>query len=192
VLFGRRKPLHEQLAEAGGVVLDAGATAQAGVDPEHFGRPGPHGDTGVHGVPRPRRWDAVATAEAPGLPADAVHFVAVKDGTLVVDEEVSDGALAPLVDAIEESLAPPYRAEAVRRHGDVWAVAGRRIEVVELPGFEGDELELAVRGPERSLNVDGERAFGRVPALECLTNGDAVVRGSRIDGELWEIRVDRH
>lgn len=189
--FRRRRPLHEQLAAAGGVTLDADATGSAGVDPEHFGRTGPHGETGVHGVPRPRRWDAVEAAEAPGLPGDAVHFVALADGTLVVEEEVPDGALGPLADAIEESLAPPYRAEAVRRDGDVWAVAGRRIEVVALPGVEGDELEVTARGQERSLRVDGERAFGQVRALERLTDGDAVVRGSRIDGELWEIKVDR-
>jgi hypothetical protein len=191
VLFRRRRPLHERLAEAGGIVIDPEAGRLPGFAPDPFARTTPLGETGVHGVPRARRWDAVATAEAPALPGDAVHFVAVADGTLVVDEEVPDGALGPLADAVEESLAPPYRAEGVRRDAVVWAVAARRIEVVDLPGLDGDEVEVTVRGFDRSVRVDGERVFGLVPALERLLDGDAVVRGTRIDGGLWEIRVDR-
>ena len=50
--------------------------------------PGPHwGVTGIHGVARPRRWDAVASAEGPGLAGDEVHFVALPNGDLVVDED---------------------------------------------------------------------------------------------------------
>jgi hypothetical protein len=196
VLFRRRRPLHEQLAEAGGVLLDAQLGGPVGLTHDPFGGPTPLGatplgETGVHGVPRARRWDAVGTTEAPALRGDAVHFVALADGTLVVDEDVPDGALGPLADAIEASLTPPYRAEAVRREGTVWAVAARRIEVVELPGVEGEELEVTVRGLERSLVVDGERSFGLIPALEQLAEHDAVVRGVRIDEALWEIKVDR-
>jgi hypothetical protein len=190
VLFRRRKPLHERLAEAGGVLLDSQAGGWLGQPPDPFGRPSPLGETGIHGVPRARQWDAVGTAEAPELRGDVVHFVALPDGTLVVDEDVPDGALGPLADAIEAIVAPPYRAEAVRREEPVWAVAARRIEVVELPGLDGEELEVAVRGEERSLVVDGRRTFGLVPALERLAQGDAVVRGQRIDGDLWEIKVD--
>jgi hypothetical protein len=191
VLFRRRRPLHEQLAEEGGLVLDAGAEPPLGLIPDPFGHATPLGETGVHGVPRARRWDAVGTAEAPTLHGDAIHFVALTDGALVVEEEVPDGALEPLADAIEASLAPPYRAEAVRKEGTVWAVAARRIRVVELPGVDGDELEVTMRGLERSSVVDGERRFGLVPALEGLAEGDSVVRGVRIDEELWEIKVDR-
>jgi len=191
VLFRRRRPLHVRLAEAGGVVLDPEAGTLHGIAPDPFARTTPVGETGVHGVPRARRWDAVATAEAPALPGETVHFVALRDGTLVVDEEVPDGALGPLADAVEESLAPPYRAEGVRRDAEFWAVAARRIEVLELPGVDGDELEVTIRGMERSVRVDGERVFGLVPAVERLVDGDAVVRGTRIDGSLWEVKVDR-
>ena len=65
--------------------------------------------------PRARRWDTVATAEAPALKGDTVHFVSLADGTLVVDEDEPDGALASLADAVEQAIPPPYRAEAVRR-----------------------------------------------------------------------------
>ena len=172
-------------------MLDGGAEPPLGLMPDPFGHATRLGETGVHGVPRARRWDAVGTADAPALHGDAIHFVALADGALVVEEEVPDGALEPLADAVEASLPPPYRAEAVRREGTVWAVAARRIRVVELPGVDGDELEVTVRGLERSSVVDGERSFGLVPALEGIAEGDSVVRGVRIDGELWEIKVDR-
>jgi hypothetical protein len=181
VPFRRRKPLHERLAEAGGLV------APPVLDP--FARPALL-EAGIHGVSRARQWDTVATAEAPGLRGDAVHFVALPDGTIVVDEEEPDGSLAPLADAVEGAIEPPYRAEAVRRGEQIWAVAARRVRIVELPGVVGDELELTVRGYDRALSIDGERTFGGLPALEELIQGDAVARGQRIDDELWEIRLD--
>src|SRR5205814_9050108 len=103
-------------------------------------------------------------------------------GDLVV-ENGPDG-LAQLATALERELSPPYRAEAVRRDDGLWAVAGRRIEVVEVPGLRGEEVELSTHGGERTLLVDGERAFGGVPALE---RPEHVVRARRIDGELWEV-----
>ena len=30
-----------------------------------------------------------------------------------------------------------------------------------------------------------------MPELEALAQGDAVIRAARLDGELWEVRVDR-
>jgi hypothetical protein len=182
VLFRRRKPLHERLAEAGGL-----AAAPVVLDP--FARPALL-EAGIHGVSRARQWDTVATAEAPGLRGEAVHFVALPDGTLVVDEDEPDGSLAPLADAVEGAIEPPYRAEAVRRGDQIWAVAARRVRVVELPDVAGDELELTVRGYDRSLSIDGQRTFGGLPALEELINGDAVARAERIDGEFWEVRLD--
>ena len=158
--------------------------------PDMFGRPSPFGEPGVHGVPRARQWDAFATVEAAAIRGDAVHFVALPDGSLVVEEDEPDGSLAPLADAVEETIASPYRAEAVRQDAAVWAVAARRIEVAELPGLAGDELELTVRGQERSLLLDGDRVFGLVPSLERLVQSDSVIRGERIDGDLWEIRMD--
>jgi hypothetical protein len=62
--------------------------------------------------------------------------------------------------------------------------------VVELPEPGGDEVELVLRGGEKTLTVDGLHAFGTLPELEALAEGDAVIRASRIDGTLWEVRVD--
>jgi hypothetical protein len=179
-IFRRSKPLHERLAELGGLV-----------DAPTAGRPawtGVIGETGIHGVPRERQYDAVVAAEAPDVEGDEARFVALQDGTLVVEE--GEGELAPLADAIEQEVMRPYRAVAVRRGAAQWAVAGKALRVVELPEPGGDEVELALRGEERTLVVDGGREFGTIPALEALAGGDAVIRASRLDGNLWEVRVD--
>ena len=178
----RDKPLHERLAERAD--LDLGG--RSSVDPERrapsrlaglmhgladgflsappdeFGRPSPFGEVALHGVARPRAWDVVASAEA-ALPGDEVHFTALPDGTLVVEEDVPDGALNPLADAIEASIGPPYAAEGVRRGENVWAVGAKRIQVRAFPGREGDELELVEDG--------------------------RVIIGRRLDGDLFQIEV---
>jgi hypothetical protein len=180
VIF-RREPLHKKLARE--AELDQAETASP-VDV------GPHwGATGIHGVPRPRRWDAVASAEAPGLSGDELHFVALPGGDLLVDEDEPADTLGPLADAIEQTIEPPYRAEAIRQGDDVWAVAAGRVEVAEFEA-DGDEIELVVNQDGRSLTVDGARTFGSVPELEDLgsRDGDAyVVRAKRLDGDLWEV-----
>jgi hypothetical protein len=175
----RRKPLHERLAEEGGLVEPAAGPLFTGVIPE----------TGIHGVPRERQYDAVVTAEAPDVQGGSVVFVALEDGSLLVEE--GEGDLTPLADAIETEVARPYRASAVHRGESRWAVAGHRLRVLELPEPGGDEVELAVRHDEKTLVVDGNRSFGTLPELEALADGDAVIRASRLDGDLWEVRVDR-
>jgi hypothetical protein len=179
-LFRRSKPLHERLAEEGGLVEPS---------PPRPLFTGVIGETGIHGVPRAREYDAVVTADAPDVEGDNVRFVALEDGTLVIED--GDGDLTPLADAIEQEVKRPYRATAVRRGETQWAVAGRSLRVVELPEPGGEEVELAIRGEERTLVVDGNRAFGTLPELEALAQGDAVIRAARIDGSLWEVRLDR-
>ena len=182
----RREPIHKKLAR------------QAGLDKETQGEPepldpGPHwGATGIHGVPRPRRWDVVASAEAPGLTGDEVHFVATPNGDLVVEEDAPPDTLSTLAEAVEEALPPPYRAEAVRREGDLWAVAARSVEVAELDAA-GDDIELIVNEDGRTLTVDGQREFGSVPALERLGEREGssfVARARRLDDRLWEVEVN--
>jgi hypothetical protein len=152
----------------------------------------PRGEPGIHGVPRQRRWDAVATAEAPLLRGDAVHFVSLPDRTLVVEENEPDGGVSPLADAVDGALSPPYRAEAVRKSASSWAVAASRIQVAELTGLSGDEAELAVTRQGRTLRVDGRTTLGRVPALEAIGQSQSteyVVRAQRLDGDLWEVEA---
>ena len=134
----------------------------------------------------------MVAAEAPGVRGDRVEFAALPDGTLVVDGEQGDANLGALAEALETKLDPPYRAEGVRQNDDVWAVAGRRMEVLTLAA-EGEEIELTEHGGERALFVDGAKVFGRIPQLEAVGRrlGDAyVVRARRIDGDLWEVQAD--
>jgi hypothetical protein len=180
VIF-RREPLHKKLAREARLEQ---------TEPAPFIDPGPHwGNAGIHGVPRPRRWDAVASADASGLSGDEVHFVALPNGDLVVDEDEPPDTLAPLADAVEQTIQPPYRAEAVRQGDDVWAVAARRVEVAEFEA-DGEEIELVSNEGTLTLTVDGERPFGTIPELERLgaSQGDSyVVRARRLDGNLWEV-----
>jgi hypothetical protein len=173
VPFWRRKSLHERLAEEGGLV-ERPEPARPSWD-----------QAGIHGMSRPRRWDAVVTVEAPGIDGNERDFVLLADGTLIGEE--SD---TPLAEAV--GLEPPFRAQAVRRGGDLWAVAANRMTVVQLdvdPG--GDTIDLAVREGERTVLVDGARSFGGIRALEQLLGGDGVVHAERLDETLWDVTVAR-
>jgi len=193
-LFGRKQPLHRALADEAGLSLGDGAVRAPGPSAAPPGWDGEQrGEPGIHGVPRARRWDAVVTAEAPALRGDVVHFVALEDRTLVVEEDEPDDALTPLADAIETRLAPPYRAEAVRRDGALWGVAGRRVTVVSEPGLAGEEAELILRSSGWALTVDGRNRLAHVPALEAAGRAggsdEAVVRASRLVDDLWEVEM---
>jgi hypothetical protein len=174
----RRKPLHQRLAEEGGLVEPSTQPLFTGVIPE----------TGIHGVPRERQYDAVVTAEAPDVEGSSARFVGLKDGSLLVEE--GDGDLSALAEAIEQEVTAPYRATAIRRGNTQWAVAAHGLRVIELPEPGGDEIEVVVQGDERTLVIDGNRSFGTLPELEALAEGDSVVRAARLDGSLWEVRVD--
>jgi hypothetical protein len=174
----RRKPLHQRLAEEGGLVEGSTVPLFTGVIPE----------TGIHGIPRERQYDAVATTDAPDAQGASARFVGLENGSLLVEE--GEGDLTALADAIEQEIARPYRATAVRRSETTWAVAAHRLRVVELPEPGGDEIELSLRGDEKTLVVDGNRSFGTMPELEQLAEGDAVIRAARLDGTRWEVRVD--
>jgi hypothetical protein len=185
VSFRRSEPLHERLAREGGLMTDEPA----------FGRPPVWQEVGIHGVPRPREWDAVVTAEAPRLGVGELEFVVLPDGTLVVDDslDLEPGSIDPLAAALETELHPPYRARAVWRGGSRWGVAARRIEVAELPEeIPGDEVVLSVAEGQQSLTVDGEPSFGSVRSLERLgaERGRAfVIRAERLAERMWEIEV---
>jgi hypothetical protein len=148
-------------------------------------------ETGIHGVPRQRQWDAVVTVEAEGVVGDTVHFVALPDDTLLVEEEVD---AEPLASALDDAVDPPYRAEAVRRSETQWAVGIRQIEVFDLgeDSPQGQDLTLTWRDGSHELLVDGNQEFGSVPALDRFAEGRGgsyVVQGHRLVDNLWEVRV---
>jgi hypothetical protein len=188
-----RETLHERLLREGG--FEEGAVEW---EPKHAGLPlagyvAAPDSAGITGLHRVREWDATAAVDAPDLRGDEIAFVILPDGSVVVDEEVGDAPLAPLADAIEETLEPPYRARGVRQSASTWAVGARKVEVVELrPDVEGETIELSSVGGERTMTVDGVRAFGRIPQLEAAgerRGPDYALRASRLDGSLWEVDV---
>jgi hypothetical protein len=120
-----------------------------------------------------------------------VEFVALPDGSLIVDEEQGEGDLTPLADAVEAQIEAPYRARGVRRGEDVWLVGAQRIQVASFQA-EGEEIELSDHDGVRTLAVDGTQAFGTLPELERMGQREGesyVVRARRIDGDLWEVDV---
>lgn len=197
---GDDEPAHERLAREAGIDLESTGSSLA-ADPDASLEPheripflGAFREVGIHGIHRQRRWDAVASAEAPELKGDEVDFVALPDGTLLVDDAVPDGALTSLAEALEEELGPPYQAKAVRQEGEVWSVAANRIEVVKVPEeIEGDTLSLAVQGDERTLLVDDRPGWNDVPTLEGFgreRHDEFVLHAERLDGDLWAVNVN--
>jgi hypothetical protein len=181
VLFRRREPLHARLAREGGLTPSP-------IDP------GPHwGEVGIHGLSRPREWDAVVAAEAPALRGEELRFVVLPDGTLLVEEGAEEDDPTPLAEALEGAVQPPYRAEARRRAGETWAAGARRIEIVAVDDdVDGDELTLTVHDGHRELLVEGAPAFSSVRTLERWAGArfdSYALAATRLDGDLWEVRV---
>jgi hypothetical protein len=148
---------------------------------------------GITGLQRQREWDAVATAVVDGIAADEVAFVALPDGTFVLESDAAADP-TPFADALRDDIEAPYRALALRRPG-VWAVGAVSIEVGELdPDPRGDELELTWNGSELTLTVDNLPADpGRAGALERLARarvkGPFAAHAHRLRGEVWELSV---
>ena len=189
----RAETLNEKLMREAGLEMGAAAPAEAEVPSVSPVRHATWADVAITGLARTREWDVTALADAPALEGDEVRFDVLPDGTIVVEDEVGDTGLAPLAEAVEATLPPPYRARAVRRSDARWAIQARAIRVVELPDQPGDTIEITERDGVRELKIDGERSFGSVPALEQLASAqfpDYALQAQRLDGDLWELRVD--
>jgi hypothetical protein len=143
---------------------------------------------GIHGLHRPREWDAVVLVDAASLEGDRVEFAALADGTLVWWDERDPAPLAR-----ELGLAPPYRAVAVRRAGQSWSVGARTIRVVDMAApAVGAEVEIVWDASGRRVEVDGEPTLVSFPELERLAGDrfDAwVVWARRLRGTAWEVEV---
>jgi hypothetical protein len=157
--------------------------------------PGRHWlEAGITGLARQREWDVVVTVEAPGEAGDEAELVVLADGRVVIESGPAAFDSAPLVAALGQSIAPPYRAVA-RRRQDLWAVGAREIEVVELyPSPRGDDLELTSDGLVLQLSVDGIPADPvAATALEHLAagreRGQYAAHAHRVEGDLWEVLV---
>jgi hypothetical protein len=180
-LFGRDEAVHLRLAREAAFVERLPPDVR------------PPLETGIHGLQRPREWDATLTADAPGVEGDTATFVALPDGSLLV-EDGPDSSLDAIAAAVERTVPPPYRARAARQRGDLWAVQARRIEVMALPDAPaGEALDVThTTDGNTELRVDGELAFGSVAALEhrgAREGSEYSVHAERLDGDLWEVRA---
>jgi hypothetical protein len=182
--FRRKESTHARLAREGGLELGPGRAP-------HDLRP-MWGEVGIHGVHRLREYDAVEVVETDDVHGERADFVALSDGTLVV-EEGGGGALDLLAEAVERTLAPPYRAEATRRPDGLWAVAARQIEVLELGDrVGGDAIEISVHGDQRTVTVDGMPTIARFDELESLAASryeSYAIQASRLDENVWEVGI---
>jgi hypothetical protein len=141
---------------------------------------------------RPAVWDVVTTVHAAGIAGDRVEFATLPAGDVIVDTETGDADLSPIADTVEKQLQPPYRVLARSEGDDLWSVAARAIDVVELEFDGGDEIELVENDGNTELRVDGEPWPQAIPELERAgeTLGtDFVVQADRLDGDFWEIRA---
>jgi hypothetical protein len=199
--FRRKETLNERLMREAGLAhepTDLPASTEAG-RAEHedmwFGdRSLPFFErlSGEVTAARPRRWDAVVSAQAPDVSGHEVEFVTVPDGSIVTEDEEGDADLTAFADAIERQVSRPYRVKGVRREDGVWALAVRRIDVATFQA-EGEAVDLSVHDGVRSLTVDGRPGFGSISELEAIGEplGDSyVVRATRLDGDLWEVSAD--
>ena len=134
----------------------------------------------------------MVTAEGPDIDANAVRWVGLPDGTILV-EDGPNSSLTPLAIAVEEKLDPPYRARAARQVGDVWAVQAMRLEVMTLlDAPDGDTIDVARSGATTTVIVEGREIFDSLPALEArgAREGEAyAVRAERLDGALFEVQA---
>jgi hypothetical protein len=162
------------------------------VDP-YAGDPPELEDLWLRAMARPGEYDTVVTVHAPKIPGESVAFATLPSGELIVDSEQGDADLSAFAEAVEEHLKPPYRVIARRHEEDVWSVAGRGIDVLELDFEGGDGIELASVDGTIERKVDGEPYDEPIPVLEKAgqaANGeDYVVQAERLDGNLWEVRA---
>jgi hypothetical protein len=109
-----------------------------------------------------------------------------------LERVVLDPAGDPFAEALASAVEPPFRLRAVRRDERRWAVAGRRVRVVELPGVRGDELTLTVEDGRTALVVDGMPTAGGAEAVVDAVrppHASYVLSAHRVEGERWEVDV---
>jgi len=139
---------------------------------------------GITGLQRQREWDAVATLGGDGAHGDEIEFVALADGSFVV-ESGADADLGRFAEALGDDVEAPYRALAVRRP-DVWVVGAVSIEVAQLdPDPRGNELELTID----QLPADPAQAGALERIAARRIDGAYAAHAHRLRGDLWELSV---
>ncbi|HEX3290436.1 MAG TPA: hypothetical protein VHR46_03510 [Gaiella sp.] len=165
--------------------LTGSSTEMPALEPAGLGMPG------LTGVERSRGpWDILTTAHAPELPGPELTFVALADGTLVVDADVPDGSVTPLADALEQELEPPYEAAAVRAESGTWTVAAHTVLIAPAAPADGENAELArvdgvLSAKLDDSEIDPHKAPPGLVALLDGVDGDAALTAERLDETTW-------
>jgi len=202
-LFRRKQEtLNEQLLREAGLdpaqsLGESAASTEPRPEPETYRPEQPYPpwrvDPVAHAALGSKKWDAVASIQAPALGGDRIEFTTLPSGDVIVSQESGDADVSPLADAVEQHLSPPYNATAVRQEGTRWGVGAKRIQVAEIPFPKGDRLQFSRNGDDREFRVDSEASGEPVPPeLERIgeSAGESFyVEASRIDGDFWEVKV---
>jgi len=189
-LFRKKPTLNDQMLH------------DAGLDRVVFTTPQPAPEASSPELaPVPRRrfaasaQDTTTTLVASGIEADEVKFTVLPNGDLIVESD-GDGDLTPLADAIEAHLSPPYTARAARQEGDLWGVRAWRIEVAEFAYPDAETLQLSQRDGVSEFRIDdGPTDVAPPPELRQLgenAGADFFATARRIDGDYWEVMVNRY
>ncbi len=148
---------------------------------------------GITGLARRREWDAITTVDAPGSDGDELELVALAHGQVVVERASAASDHEPLVAALADLVARPYRALAVRRP-ELWVVGAVSIATVELAtDVRGDEIEVVRDDDGVRVRLDARPSAERVPELERLGEARAhayVARARRLAGRTFEVEVE--
>ena len=112
--------------------------------------------------------------------------------------KVSDGFTSYVLDQLEElgGVTPKsmFGGVGLYHRGAFFGIIARDSLYFKTAASNRPDYERARSKPFQpyldNVVVDGNRSFGTMPELEALSSGDAVIRASRLDGELWEVRVD--
>ena len=194
-LFRKKETYNEQMLREAGldrVVFNTPAPAPEAEPAQQAPMPADPLHPTRAGTAGPGAWDAVTTVLAQ-IHGHRVDFMTLPNGDLIVISGSDDDDLAPLADAIEEHVSPPYKAIATRREGNLWGVGAKRIDVAEFAFPDADALALSQTDGVAELRVDGEPS-DETPPVELQRLGerggsDVSVEAERIDGDYWEVKV---
>jgi hypothetical protein len=135
----------------------------------------------------------VVSLLAPDVAGDYAVFVALPERLLIVEEQEGDSDLGVLADAVENRLQAPYRARTLRVDERRFVVVASRIETVELPGLDGEELVVfALPDGQRTAVLDGVSYELSRPEVESILEESApcLLRLENVDESVWEVSLD--
>lgn len=146
----------------------------------------------LHAFEEPGDWDVVVTVNAEHLTGHYADFAVLEHDRLVVIKASAKGDFAPLLEAVAHRLRPPYYARARRQDREVWSVAARQVEVIELAADGANTITVESNDGMPVTRIEDKVSEQRFPALEEAGAAEAIdytVLAERIDDTLWGVRA---